>query len=297
MNTQELKCFIVAADRLNFTRAAQELYVTTPTITHHIQKLEQELGVQLFIRDSKSVRLTAAGEIFYHDAHDILLRIERIPARLETAKKREQTLLRIGCTMWHDTEWIVKILNAFRQEMPDVSPRIYLDDYFQIMSRLTENQLDLAFGTKTMLTGVDGCRFRQLYTGHSKAVFLRGMIPGAQEKIPLYELEAYPLVVLGQKNVPKMKDDKVERMLVSRPGEYNVIRQDDVEAVLALAQSGYGVGILPEYAFGKEDILSNVQVCDIADSAPIEYGLIYAAGQKNPMIKRFMDCALHLASK
>lgn len=58
MNSQELKCFVVAADRLNFTRAAKELYVTPPTVTHHIQHLEEELGVKLFIRNSKSVQLT-----------------------------------------------------------------------------------------------------------------------------------------------------------------------------------------------------------------------------------------------
>ena len=46
MNSQELKCFVVAADRLNFTRAAKELYVTPPTVTHHIQHLEEELGVK-----------------------------------------------------------------------------------------------------------------------------------------------------------------------------------------------------------------------------------------------------------
>lgn len=73
MNTQELKCFLRVADRLNFTRAAQELYLTPPTVTHHIQRLEKELGVTLFIRDNKSVRLTAAGEIFYQEPQDILL--------------------------------------------------------------------------------------------------------------------------------------------------------------------------------------------------------------------------------
>lgn len=64
MNIQELKCFVVVADRLNFTRAAKELYVTPPTVTHHIQHLEEELGVKLFIRDSKSVQLTTAVKSF-----------------------------------------------------------------------------------------------------------------------------------------------------------------------------------------------------------------------------------------
>ena len=48
MNSQELKCFVVAADRLNFTRAAKELYVTPPTVTHHIQHLKE--FVHCFLR-------------------------------------------------------------------------------------------------------------------------------------------------------------------------------------------------------------------------------------------------------
>ena len=106
MNSQELKCFVVAADRLNFTRAAKELYVTPPTVTHHIQHLEEELGVKLFIRNSKSVQLTTAGEIFYHDAHDILLRMEAIPNRLNAVKSNEQTLLKIRLVLIHSQCYI-----------------------------------------------------------------------------------------------------------------------------------------------------------------------------------------------
>ena len=53
MNTQQLECFIHVADKLNFTKAAEELYLSTPTVTHHIKSLEEELGAQLFYRTSK----------------------------------------------------------------------------------------------------------------------------------------------------------------------------------------------------------------------------------------------------
>ena len=151
MNSQELKCFVVAADRLNFTRAAKELYVTPPTVTHHIQHLEEELGVKLFIRNSKSVQLTTAGEIFYHDAHDILLRMEAIPNRLRAVKSNEQTILKIGCTMSQEAKCLTQALRLFHRENSRVSPRIYLDDYFQLVNRLVENQLDFILGTKIMM--------------------------------------------------------------------------------------------------------------------------------------------------
>ena len=72
MNTQQLKCFVCVADKLNFTKAAEELFLSVPTVTHHIKNLEEELGTLLFIRTSKIVKLTDAGNHFYADAKDIL---------------------------------------------------------------------------------------------------------------------------------------------------------------------------------------------------------------------------------
>lgn len=97
MNTQELKCFLRVAERMNFARAAQELYLTPPTVTHHIQKLESELGVRLFQRNSKSVSLTLEGEAFYQDAREIMLKIESAFIHLNDIKNSKHTLLTIGC--------------------------------------------------------------------------------------------------------------------------------------------------------------------------------------------------------
>ena len=59
MNTQQLKCFVCVADKLNFTKAAEELFLSVPTVTHHIKNLEEELGTLLFhqdVQDSKAYR-------------------------------------------------------------------------------------------------------------------------------------------------------------------------------------------------------------------------------------------------
>lgn len=76
MNTQQLRCFVCVAEYLNFTKAANELYLTVPTVTHHVQSLEEELGTKLFERTSRMVRLTESGKAFYVDAAEILTRME-----------------------------------------------------------------------------------------------------------------------------------------------------------------------------------------------------------------------------
>ena len=98
MTTQQLECFIRVADKLNFTKAAQEMFLTTPTVTHHIKSLEEELGATLFIRTPKMVQLTDAGAEFYGDAKDILNRINLSSKKIANVVSQSLSYIRIGCT-------------------------------------------------------------------------------------------------------------------------------------------------------------------------------------------------------
>lgn len=73
MNTVQLECFVAVAEHLNFSRASEALRISQPSVSHQIQTLEDELGVKLFNRTSKSVALTPEGIRFLPDA-DLILR-------------------------------------------------------------------------------------------------------------------------------------------------------------------------------------------------------------------------------
>lgn len=95
MNTQQLLCFVCAADHLNFTKAAEELYLSAPTVTHHIKNLENELNTLLFIRTSKMVKLTEAGQQFYTDAKDILSRIDIAEKKIQKIAQKDISFFRL----------------------------------------------------------------------------------------------------------------------------------------------------------------------------------------------------------
>ena len=63
MNFSQIKCFLAASECLNFTKAAERLYLSQPVLSRQIAAMEDELGIELFIREKKTVRLTAAGEV------------------------------------------------------------------------------------------------------------------------------------------------------------------------------------------------------------------------------------------
>ena len=96
MTTQQLQCFLRVAERLNFTKAADELYLSVPTVTHHIQNLEAELGTKLLIRTSRKVQLTPAGISFYQDASEIYGKILVASKRIHNLDRKGVQVLRIG---------------------------------------------------------------------------------------------------------------------------------------------------------------------------------------------------------
>ena len=290
MNTQELKCFIVAADRLNFTQAAKELYVTPPTVTHHIQHLEEELGVQLFYRDSKSVQLTSAGEVFYNEAYALLQKIENLSNRLQFAKKKEQTLLRIGGSVTKDFSFLRQALTSFHKDHLEIIPKLYLNDYFQLINLLEENHLDLFLGTKAMVQDKSNMKFYSLYKCKMMALYNKEFFTKIEDPISIEQIKKYPLVLLRQKNVPKLKHDPIEQALFSKTDENLTSIQESKEAVCTLVNSGYGIGILPSYMFDHQDLIDQVECKEIKESLEIDYGIICLKKNKNQVIDDFIRC-------
>lgn len=108
MNTFQLTCFLAVAEHLNFARAAEQLHVTHPAVSQQIQSLEKELNTKLFIRTTRTVKLTEEGKAFLNDAQQMVAISERAKKRFENQhlsqhpKIRrkscdEQVIPRTGC--------------------------------------------------------------------------------------------------------------------------------------------------------------------------------------------------------
>ena len=287
MNTQELKCFLRVAERMNFTRAAEELYLTPPTVTHHIQKLESEFGVQLFQRDSKSVQLTLEGENFYQDAREIMMKIEAAFSHVNDIRNSKHTFLRIGCITSQEASALSASLSILRKKFPCVEPRIIIADFTQQLRMLKEDHLDLVLGSRDMILNQNDFQFNTLYSCRSCAIFSQeysAIFSG--NEISLEDLSPYPLIALNPKNIPIQPDDAIEKFLTVKTQPLHIIRQEDTAAVITLASSGYGIGILPEYVL-SDSVHSSMHYARIKESPCIEYGIIYHATSQNPYIAKF----------
>ena len=113
MTTNQLKYFITAAETLSFTEAGKLHYISQTAITQHIQSLEEQLGVKLFAREKKRVRLTPAGEIFYMEAKAILERSKIAVNRARNAADGISGSLNIGYVKGQGFSLITPLIKKF----------------------------------------------------------------------------------------------------------------------------------------------------------------------------------------
>ena len=81
MNRNQLKYFVAAAEHRSFTKAAEQMYISQPTLSRHIADLENTLNVELFERTTRKVSLTAAGVLFLNEAKQIIKRYDALMSR------------------------------------------------------------------------------------------------------------------------------------------------------------------------------------------------------------------------
>ena len=148
MNTQQLECFATLAKTLNYAKTAEQLSMTQPAVSRQIKSLENELGVRLFQRTTRSVTLTQVGWQFLPDARQILSIYYRSREWMESFHKSERSVLRIGYADSHANRLISKILAPILAAQKNIVPEFTLDQTDANLRRLSVNQLDVVIGMK-----------------------------------------------------------------------------------------------------------------------------------------------------
>ena len=120
--TRALKVFDAASRHLNFSRAAAELGLTPAAVSHQIKETEDQLGMALFVRNSRSIRLTEAGVVFHEAAVEALDGLAKAVAR---AKKLSRGVMQLKLTLdgTFASKWMVPRLDRFRAKWPDIDLR------------------------------------------------------------------------------------------------------------------------------------------------------------------------------
>ena len=154
MNDHQIRCFLEAAREKNFTRAAENLYLTQPGISRTIAQLEKELGAKLFLRSAhKQSELTESGKIFYQT-------FLRWSDEFQTAKEKSDMLqrdsnmvLRFGyATGWSISDFLPYMLNTLQNQFPYLNLDLQSHPIERLRTMVSSNTLDLVLTIKDSKT-------------------------------------------------------------------------------------------------------------------------------------------------
>jgi DNA-binding transcriptional LysR family regulator len=145
MDLRRLRYFVAVAEELSFNRAAQRLRISQPPLSNQIKQLEEELGIQLFERSSRGVRMTEAGEALLDEARRIFVQLEQTTRVVQRIGHGEVGRLTLGFVPSASNEVLPSILRAFRHRYPDVE--LFLREMWpdRVVQRLHDQQIDAGF--------------------------------------------------------------------------------------------------------------------------------------------------------
>lgn len=261
---RHIKYFKALAEELHFRRTAANLGVAQPALSRTIKQLESELGVQLFERNNRSVKLTEAGKIFLEGCLELIRVMETTIENTRQVSLGKQGTLRIGYTDFAIAGILPEILTRFRQ----VYPGIVLQPNHAVSTRqlamLESEQLDIGFITGQVChPGFDSCEVQResyiclVYETHPLA---------KRSSVSLEEL-AEEDFILGPYKDWKYFYDYLTPLCHKAGFAPNIIQEAFNSAgILGLVACGMGITILTEntYTYANKGVVA-LQLNDITD--------------------------------
>ena len=245
MEFRHLRCFIILAEELHFTRAAQRLHIAQPHLSQEIRRLERDVGAALFRRNKRNVALTDAGRAFLVKAVEIVRATEDAKRIAQRTAAGATGRLVVGFAGSAGYELLPAAVRAFRSQWPDVE--------LELRELATSRQLDLLrkkqlhVGLLRKLIAEDSLISSRIVKREALIVALPKDHPLATRKsIPISALSQEPWIVFDRTPAPGMFGDLMAAC--EEAGFAPIIAQEagEIPTMINLVSSGLGIAMLPE---------------------------------------------------
>ena len=200
MDIRHLKYFLSVGRLLNFTKAAEEQHIAQPSMSQLIASMEKELGISLFDRSNRSVRLTAAGKVFFDEVKLVVARYDEAVRKTQRAAAGSTGLLRVGYWGPYEQILIPKLLAKFHRTYPDIDVSIRQDDNRILISDLESEVIDVVFSSPYPFQNREDFCCILLDTSEQCAVVYKSHPLAGRLKINPRELSGEKLILLDMQD-------------------------------------------------------------------------------------------------
>jgi LysR family positive regulator for ilvC len=260
MDLDALRLFLHLSRSLHFGRTSRECHVSPSALSRSIQRLEEEAGATLFVRDRRSVALTDEGRLLQAFAHDTLTRYEALEQRLTRSQDRLQGSVSIFASVTACQSFLPPLLAAFRRAHPEVQIRLETGYALDALAMLRSGSVDVAVAAlpddiPPTLAARVVVKIPLVFVAPAEISAVSELL--AREDVPWEEV---PLV-LPSAGLAREYVDRWFRKKRVTPRIYGEVAGS--EAILSLVSLGCGVGIVPRLVADQSPLRSALTVLDI----------------------------------
>jgi DNA-binding transcriptional LysR family regulator len=287
MNIQQIESFIYVALTGSFSKAAEMLFLTQPSLSTRVQSLENELGILLFYRSGKNVTLTEAGKTFFPYAENIITNVQEGKWSLQNLKNNTEGNLQIASVIIAATYLLPGIIKDFRQSYPGVKLSIQTGHSHQVVDMVLNHEVSIGIARSVEHSQIESI---PLMSDEMLLVVYANHPFSEKTFVSIEDVANEPLILF---NRGSLDWTLIDRIFKHKNLEPNVIMElDNIEAIKEMVKKEVGIAVLSRFSITEELKKNHLYTVTIQEIAKIDRNvdLIFLKGKKlQGITKLFVD--------
>ena len=246
MDILQLRCFLAAADEMHFGRAAKSLDMLPASLGRHIKLLEERFETRLFLRTTRSVSLTEAGQAILEDARALVAQADRFEERLRGMRRSESPLLKVGAIDSAANGLMPQLLQLMRVHHPEIEIQLIEQKTIHLLPKILSGSIDIAF-----------CRPPDIRDPkiHFQTRFYESAVVSLPDDHPLsgrpalsiQDLANAPVIVPDRRSRPHSHDLTIKLFTDAGLGARIAQVAEEKHTIVNLVATGAGLAIVPRW--------------------------------------------------
>lgn len=274
MDIKQIKAFISVANNLNFTKAAEEMFVTQSSISKIVKSLEDELGIQLFYRSPRT-ELTDSGKALYKKSIHLMSLIDSIPDEIQSVVKLKKGEIKIGIPPIIGSSFFPEIIGEFKSLYPNINIKLIEVGSKRIEEKLEKGELDI---------GVV-CSYPQAKDEYNMMEYIKSpLIVGLNTDNPLSQNDMIKYRDLKDENFILFQEDfSLYDFIIKRCAENNftpniICNSSQRDFIVEMVAAKLGITFFPETVCSK---INRHEICFIPLEEPKIFLNLLVVWKKN----------------
>ncbi|MBQ2872842.1 MAG: LysR family transcriptional regulator [Bacilli bacterium] len=271
INLELYRIFFVVAEEGNITKASEKLSISQPAVTKHIKNLEEQLGNPLFIRTKKGVVLNEFGNKLFVKVKQAINLINEAEKELNNSLDTDSGTIRIGISTSLTRKILLKHMELFHKEYPNVVFDIYTDPSKELVKKLKNGMIDIIVGK---IPNNKDMELDYINLGETEYIFVgnENYRELSLKELSLEEISKYPLLLQKEPSNSRWNIDKLfEKNNIHIEPKMNIASSS---LLVDFVLIGYGIGYVTKLYIEEE--LKNMKLFEIkvkGNDSKIEYGV------------------------